>query len=66
MNSDANLHGTTAKTTVMFIVTAMRTATITKCTCGTVTLTGWIFLQYYKEKFVLSFLNKFGGTSSQR
>jgi hypothetical protein len=66
MYSTANLHGTTAKTTVMFTVTAMRTSTITKCICGTVTLTGGIFLQYYEEKCMLSFHNKFGGTSSQR
>jgi len=66
MYSTANLHGTTAKSTVMFTVTAMRTSTIAKCICGTVTLTGWIFLQCYKEDFMLSFLNKFGGTSSQR
>ena len=56
MYSAANLHVTTAKNTVMFTVTAMRTSTIAKCICGTVTLTGWIFLQYYKEKFILSFL----------
>jgi hypothetical protein len=66
MYSAAYLRGTTAKTTVTFTVTAMRTSSIAKCICGTVIVPIWIFLQYYKEKFMLFFTNKLGGTSSQR
>jgi hypothetical protein len=60
MHSAPNLHGITAKTAktmVTFTVTVMRTSNIAKCIRGTGTLTDQVFLQSYKEKSMLNFLN---------